>query len=140
MATGATGLRRRPPAPLAALPREWGAAILGSLGILLFLAGWEAVVYLRLADAVFISRPALVASAISRQFLTGQLVDDLLISVTEMALGFAMAAVVGVLVGTAMGWYRSVEYALDPFVWVLYSAPLVAFYPLFIIWLVLAFN
>ena len=27
------------------------------------------------------------------------------------------------------------EYALDPFVWVLYSTPLVSFWPLFIIWL-----
>ena len=116
------------------------AVVLGVLGIVLFVGLWEAVVYVGLADPAFISRPALVAQALHRQFATGQLLDDLKVSVQEMALGFALAAVVGVLVGTAMGWYRSVEYSLDPFVWFLYSAPLVAFYPLFIIWLGLGFK
>jgi len=27
-----------------------------------------------------------------------------------------------------------VEYALDPFLWFLYSAPLIAFYPIFVLW------
>lgn len=114
--------------------------MLGALGIVLFVALWEAAVVFGLVNPAFVSRPLLVSKALQRQFASGQLTMDLLVSVQEMALGFALAAVVGVLLGAAMGWYRSVEYSLDPFVWFLYSAPLVAFYPLFIIWLGLGFK
>jgi len=33
-----------------------------------------------------------------------------------------------------MGWNRPAEYAIDPFIWVLYSSPTVSLWPLFIIW------
>jgi NitT/TauT family transport system permease protein len=33
------------------------------------------------------------------------------------------------------GWYRDIEAALEPFIWFKYSAPTIAFYPLFISWL-----
>ncbi len=140
MATRAVGLKRRRPGLIAPFFRKREAVILGALGIFLFVAVWEAVVHLGLADPAFISRPALVVHALRRQFLVGPLLEDLLVSLQEMALGFVLATVVGVLLGTAMGWYKNVEYTLDPFVWFLYSAPLVAFYPLFIIWLGLGFK
>jgi NitT/TauT family transport system permease protein len=41
---------------------------------------------------------------------------------------------VGVLAGALAGRFRTVEYALDPFLWFLYSAPLIAFYPIFVLW------
>jgi len=40
-----------------------------------------------------------------------------------------------VTLGVLAGWFRTVEYALDPFIWFVYSAPLIAFYPLFVLWL-----
>jgi NitT/TauT family transport system permease protein len=52
-----------------------------------------------------------------------------------MAIAFVASALVGVPLGVAMGWNRPAEYALDPFIWLLYSTPLVSFWPLFIIWL-----
>lgn len=125
---------------IAALLRTREPLILGVLGIVLFLAVWEGAVLAGLADPVFVSRPARVAAAIARQFATGQLGHDLLTSVTEMAVGFSLATVIGIPFGAVLGWYRSVEYTLDPFLWFLYSAPLVAFYPLFIIWLGLGFK
>jgi len=133
-------MKRRPTHPLLDFLRRRESLLLGVLGLVLFVAAWEGAVALALVNPAFVSRPLLVANAIQRQFASGQLLNDLVVSVQEMALGFAMAAVVGVLLGTAMGWYRGVEYSLDPFVWFLYSAPLVAFYPLFIIWLGLGFK
>lgn len=47
-----------------------------------------------------------------------------------MALGLASAA--GLVLGGLAGWFRDVEAALDPFIWFKYSAPTIAFYPLFI--------
>ncbi len=39
-----------------------------------------------------------------------------------------------------MGWNRPTEYALEPFTWGLYSIPLIAFWPLFIIWFGIGVN
>src|ERR1043165_5578955 len=36
--------------------------------------------------------------------------------------------------GRLAGRFRIVAYALDPFLWFLYSAPLIAFYPIFVLW------
>ena len=53
----------------------------------------------------------------------------------EFAAGFGLSLVVGIGLGIAMGLNRLTEYAVDPFVWFLYSSPLIAFYPLIIVWL-----
>jgi len=55
--------------------------------------------------------------------------------VAEFGLAFALALVVGGTLGLLMALVRDAEYALDPFVWFLYSAPLVAFQPLLVVWL-----
>jgi NitT/TauT family transport system permease protein len=39
-----------------------------------------------------------------------------------------------------MGLHRDTEYALDPFVWFLYSTPLVALYPLIVVWFGFGFS
>ena len=67
--------------------------------------------------------------------VVGVLLDDLIASMIEFCVGFGMAIMVGVLVGVAMGLNRIAEYAIDPFVWFLYASPLIAFYPLLIVWL-----
>ena len=56
-------------------------------------------------------------------------------SLREFGAGFGAAVLVGLTLGVLAGWYRTVEYALDPFIWFVYSAPLIAFYPLFVLWL-----
>jgi NitT/TauT family transport system permease protein len=49
-------------------------------------------------------------------------------------MGFGLATVVGITVGLAMGAWKWVESALDPFVWTLYVTPLVALQPLLVAW------
>src|SRR5262249_870426 len=42
--------------------------------------------------------------------------------------------IVGIFAGALAGRSRIVEYALDPFLWFLYSAPMISFYPIFVLW------
>jgi NitT/TauT family transport system permease protein len=56
------------------------------------------------------------------------------VSFREFAIGYALSVVVGILGGALAGRFRIVEYALNPFLWFLYSAPLIAFYPIFVLW------
>jgi NitT/TauT family transport system permease protein len=109
--------------------------ILGTLGLVLFVAAWELAAFRGWLNPVILSSPSRIGEALQRQVGSGELFRDLQVSAMEFVLGFAIAAVLGLVVGLAMGFRRSVEYAIDPFIWFLYSAPLVAFYPLFIIWL-----
>jgi NitT/TauT family transport system permease protein len=97
------------------------------VGLIGFVVVWEAAARLRLADPILISSPISVVLALKNWILSGIFLRDLGT--------FGASALIGIPLGVAMGWSRPTEYALDPFVWVLYSTPLVSFWPLFIIWL-----
>jgi len=109
--------------------------ILGSLGLVGALLLWEIAARFRWADPVLISSPTGVALAMREWASTGVLWRDLGTSLLELLFAFAASAIIGIPLGVIMGWNRATEYALDPFVWLLYSTPIVSFWPLFIIWL-----
>ena len=115
--------------------RKNDSVLLGTLGLVGFIVLWEAAARLEMADPVLISSPTQVAVALKNWALSGVLFRDLGTSLWELAVAFLASAAVGIPLGVAMGWSRPAEYAIDPFIWVLYSAPLVSFWPLFIIWL-----
>jgi NitT/TauT family transport system permease protein len=79
--------------------------------------------------------PTDIAIGLMDQFMSGELVRNVSVSLLEFVIGFGLAIIVGISLGVLAGWYRTVEYMIDPFVWFLYSAPLIAFYPLFVVWL-----
>lgn len=117
------------------LYRRYEAVLLGSIGLVGLMVVWETAARLEWMDPLLISSPTQVALALERWALSGALWRDLGTSLGELLMAFTAAAVIGIPLGVIMGWKRRVEYALDPFVWVLYSTPLVSFWPLFIIWL-----
>src|SRR5262245_4159590 len=109
-----------------------------ALGILSFAAiliAWEAGARVGWLNPFFTSQPTAIAAALGEQLRSGELAHSIEVSVVEFAIGFGTAIAVGLTLGIAAGWFRTVEYALDPFIWFVYSAPLIAFYPLFVLWL-----
>lgn len=111
------------------------ATLLGALGIVLFLALWEWTSQIGWLNPIIASSPSRIAEAFAGQWQSGQFIGDLGVSLTELVIGFGLSVLVGVAIGVAMGLNRITEYALDPFVWFLYSTPLVALYPLLVVWL-----
>jgi ABC-type nitrate/sulfonate/bicarbonate transport system permease component len=114
--------------------------ILGIIGTLAFLILWEVAARLDLINPVVVSNPSRIAVAFAAQLQSGELFADLRVSLIEFAVGFALSALVGIALGIAMGLSKLTEYAIDPFVWFLYSSPLIAFYPLIIVWLGFGFT
>lgn len=109
--------------------------LLGALSFSVILVIWEAGARVGWLNPFFTSRPTAIVTALERELASGELARSLSVSLIEFAAGFGLAIVVGLAVGVAAGWFRTVEYALNPLLWFVYSAPLIAFYPLFVLWL-----
>ncbi len=116
------------------------AAFLGGAGLGLLAVTWEIAARGHWINAVILSSPSKIGEAFGRQLTSGELLAALGTSLAEFAIGFGLAVGVGLAVGLAMGLSEAVEYALDPFIWFLSAAPLVAFYPLIIVWLGFGFR
>jgi len=109
--------------------------ILGAVSMIGICVIWQAVVDLGFMNPFFVSRPTDVAQEILTQAEDGQLLRNIMESMKSFLIAISMAGVVGVGLGLLAGWFRDAEAALSPFIWFKYSAPTIAFYPIFIAFL-----
>jgi NitT/TauT family transport system permease protein len=118
-----------------------GRNVLWALGFpaVLFVV-WEALSDARSINPILFSSPGAIARVGWQQISSGVLLANAAVSLGELVAGFALAALLGILVGIAMGVSRRMDYALEPVVIGLYSAPIVALYPLLILWFGLGFT
>jgi ABC-type nitrate/sulfonate/bicarbonate transport system permease component len=108
---------------------EWSIRVVVLVGILLL---WE--LFARDLPRALTAPPSEIAAAAWRQlFVTGEIWGPLGSSLTILVTGLATAIVIGIPVGVAMGRYRVVANALDPYVTFFYSIPNVALVPALII-------
>ena len=108
--------------------------VLGIASFAVILLAWESAVRLGWVNPFFVSQPSAIAASLSRAARSGELGHNIAVSFREFVIGYGLSVVVGILAGALAGRFRTVEYALDPFLWFLYSAPLIAFYPVFVLW------
>jgi NitT/TauT family transport system permease protein len=113
--------------------RRYIPLMLGLLSFIIIISVWELLVRAGFLNPFFTSRPTAIADALKQQAISGELFRNVSVSLVEFVAGFTLAVIVGVFLGVLIGWYKIVDYALDPFIWFLYSAPLVAFYPIFVL-------
>jgi NitT/TauT family transport system permease protein len=107
-------------------------AILGAIGVVLFLIlwegferGWWAALLQPLLGAqamrfqlkpIFISSPTRIARmAFNMFFVTGAIWKDIGWSSLEFTLGVALSFAIGIPLGLAAGWYRRFNYGLSRF-------------------------
>lgn len=109
--------------------------VLGLVGFISVLVLWEAVVRLGYLKQTFISSPTRIYEAALLEVRQGRIWGDIGVSLLEFSLGFLCAAVLGVLIGLAAGWFKRVNYVVDPWLAALYATPDVALIPLIILWL-----
>ena len=117
------------------LYRRNEALILGAASLLFIVAAWQFVVAQGWVTAFFISQPSLVADTALAQLRDGTLTANFVATLISFAMALGIATVAGVGLGILAGWFADVEAALEPFIWFKYSAPTIAFYPLFVAWL-----
>ena len=96
---------------------------------------WEWVVSRTGISPIFLPPPSVILKAGAEMVGGGHLWGNLSYSATNFAIGFALAAVAGTVIGLLMGASRLVETLLGPYVWALYAMPRIALLPLLILWL-----
>ncbi len=113
---------------------KFGRFTTGLLAVIGFFVIWQILLtWIIPLNPFVMSKPSLIFAALWQDVLSGQLASDLYVSAQPLFFGFAAAIVVGIFIGTMMGWRLRVGYALDPFMTALYASPLVAIAPLVII-------
>lgn len=95
---------------------------------------WWAATTLGLVDPLFLPGPAAVAQALVESARSGLLWVDIGASTLRIAIGFSLATLMAVPIGTLMGMNARVEAALEPLMDFIRYMPVVAFVPLTIVW------
>lgn len=119
--------RMHTPGPL---PSFLSAAVSpGIVGLAIGAVLWELLG--RVLNFAFFPPLSGVLNRLVELTLAGQILGNLATSLTNLALGFAISAFIGIGTGMLMGAYRKVEMALDFYVFALLTAPTLVFAPLF---------
>ena len=106
-----------------------------SIGILGFLALWEALPRLGLVNPGYLSPPSEVLAAIVDMAGNGALVRHLQASLIRSLAGLALAIVAGISLGLLMGWFARLERMLDPLLQLFRQTSALALFPVFILFL-----
>jgi ABC-type nitrate/sulfonate/bicarbonate transport system permease component len=101
----------------------------GPSGLLIGAIAWEVIG--RVVGLSFFPPLSAVLVRLVELTAQGKIIGNLANSLTNLAIGFSISAVVGVGVGILMGAYRKVDMALDFYVYALLTAPSLVFAPLF---------
>ena len=112
--------------------------LIRAASVAIFLVLWE--IYGRRTDPILFTYPTAVAVAFWKLFVSGELLRQMLVSLSALAAGFSASLVLGVGLGLAMGRSRLAETCLEPHINALYATPQVALTPLLMMWLGLGFG
>lgn len=94
---------------------------------------WEAGARLALISPRYFPPPTVVAWGVLDRFVEGELGGETLVTLTRLALAFALAAVPAVPLGLLMGMLRPVRDAVDPYIAFIFPVPKIALLPFLLI-------
>jgi NitT/TauT family transport system permease protein len=105
-----------------------------ALGVpLALLALWELSARLAVVSPRYFPPPTRVGGVLLQQLAAGDLGAESLVTLTRLALAFALAAVPAVPLGLLMGLLRPVRVAVEPYVAFLFPVPKIALLPFLLI-------
>ncbi len=123
------------PAGLAAFYRRNLALCRGALSLVAGFLLWEWVARYLVKSTLIIVPPSHVVASFADLLAKGELQTHVYVTAFEFVIGFGLAAAVGIGLGIAIGVSDAVRDVLDPWLSALYATPVVAFAPLFVVWM-----
>ncbi len=132
---GAIPGRRARPTGVVAFYRRNLALCRGTISLVVGFLLWEWGARYLVKSTLIIVPPSHVVEAFAELMAKGELQTHVYTSGFEFIVGFGLAAAVGIAFGIAIGVSDAVRDVLDPWLSALYATPVVAFAPLFVIWM-----
>ena len=102
------------------------------LGILAFFSAWELATRFEILNPFYFPPFSKIIAKGVELFVNGTIWQHMWFSLTNFAVGFIIAVVLGVIAGVPMGWYKGISRTFDPLLSGIYATPLIALLPLII--------
>jgi ABC-type nitrate/sulfonate/bicarbonate transport system permease component len=132
--SGPEGDPRSAVPPRMRLPWIGERAWYGVAGVVVFLVLWETVSRAQLVKSVLISSPTSVVATAIDQVATGAIWPNLWATLSVWAVGFVLAAILGIGLGMLSGRFKRARYIADSWLNFTNVAPDLAFVPILILW------
>lgn len=110
----------------------WRSRMLGSLGLVAFVACWQMAALL--TNKLFVASPLDTLRALPVVVSEGGLLTNYLQTMSLFLAAFAVSISAGLAVGLATGLNRRVRWAAEPLLVMFYSTPAIVLIPLLILW------
>ena len=117
-------------ARLAARRRDRILSIASPLGLLL---AWELAADAGLIDVRFFPAPSAIIAKLIEMARSGELTENVLISLQRIVLGFLLGGVPAIVIGIAMGIWRPIRALVDPLIVATYPIPKSSLLPLILL-------
>jgi ABC-type nitrate/sulfonate/bicarbonate transport system permease component len=117
-------------ARLSARRRDRILSIASPLGLLL---AWELAATTGLIDVRFFPAPSAIIAKLIEMARSGELTENVLISLQRIALGFLLGGVPAIVIGIAMGIWRPIRALVDPLIVATYPIPKSSLLPLILL-------
>lgn len=114
--------------------RRHERAVLGLTGLVGFFVAWQLAAAAGLLNPLFFAAPTSIVAAAMKETQVPRFWVDVRYSVTEVTVGFVASLVLAIPLGLAIGWYRRVSFAFDPWLNFLNAIPRPALIPLVVLW------
>ena len=109
--------------------------LVSSIMVMAILSVWEIAPRAGIVDTRYTSQPTRVIRAGFEIVRTGGFLHDVSVSLSEFAIGFALAIGIGVPLGLLLGRFPVLRYLLDPPIMAIYATPHLALLPIIVVWL-----
>jgi ABC-type nitrate/sulfonate/bicarbonate transport system permease component len=103
-------------------------------GPVIVLAAWEGAARWADVDPIILPAPSTVAVTFVSMLLSGELAYHAAHSIARLAIGYSLAAVVGITLGLLVGWFRAVSDFFTPLIELTRPISPIALIPLAILW------
>lgn len=114
--------------------KQIASQMLGPVAIAIFLVAWEVAVRTMEIPAYILSTPSQIAVVVYQDLFSGVVFPHFLVTLQEVVVGFGIATIGGVLLGTVIGLVPWINRTLYPMLLALQTIPKIALAPLFLIW------
>lgn len=130
----ASKLRRHATVTFLSAIRQRPELVLTPLVAIVFFGGWEYACRSLAISELILPAPSQIVAALIAGFRSGLFVDGLLTTLSEVILGFVLAAASAFILGTLISQIRLLEAVIYPYIVAFQTLPKVAVAPLILIW------